>query len=175
MAILEAACCNLLVVSTNVGGVPEVLPDRMVYLAQPSSEELQDKLIQAIKDVPYVDTTDFYDELKTIYSWDEVANKTVKVYDSVMNLPFPTIMSRIKNALSTGNLVWILTYWYLHLEYFALFLLEIFWPVDEIDILPDFDSVRYKEEGILNYGNHNFNVKEGMNPEFKLIDPLCKN
>ena len=63
MAILEAACCNLLVVSTNVGGVPEVLPDRMVYLSAPSCEDLNDKLSQAIEDVPYMDTSDFHDEL----------------------------------------------------------------------------------------------------------------
>lgn len=30
MAILEAAACGLLVVSTNVGGVPEVLPEDMM-------------------------------------------------------------------------------------------------------------------------------------------------
>jgi phosphatidylinositol glycan class A protein len=33
IAILEAASCGLLCVSTNVGGVPEVLPPDMVYLA----------------------------------------------------------------------------------------------------------------------------------------------
>jgi phosphatidylinositol glycan class A protein len=33
IAILEAASCGLLCVSTNVGGVPEVLPPDMVFLA----------------------------------------------------------------------------------------------------------------------------------------------
>ena len=97
MAILEAACCNLLVVSTNVGGVPEVLPDRMVYLSKPCCEDLKDKLCQAIDDVPNIDTSDFYDELKNIYSWNEVAKKTLKVYDSIMDMPYPNILSRIKN------------------------------------------------------------------------------
>ena len=32
-AIVEAASCGLLIVSTNVGGVPEVLPPEMRYLA----------------------------------------------------------------------------------------------------------------------------------------------
>ena len=33
IAILEAASCGLLCVSTNVGGIPEVLPPKMIYLA----------------------------------------------------------------------------------------------------------------------------------------------
>lgn len=38
MAIVEAACCGLLVVSTKVGGVPEVLPQNMILLAKPDDE-----------------------------------------------------------------------------------------------------------------------------------------
>lgn len=36
MAIVEAASCGLLVVSTDVGGVPEVLPSDLIYLAEPT-------------------------------------------------------------------------------------------------------------------------------------------
>ena len=39
-AILEAASCGLLCVSTNVGGVPEVLPPSMIFLAQPKPTSL---------------------------------------------------------------------------------------------------------------------------------------
>ena len=38
IAIVEAASCGLLVVSTRVGGVPEVLPESMIRLAEPNSE-----------------------------------------------------------------------------------------------------------------------------------------
>lgn len=41
IAILEAACCGLMVVTTDVGGVPEVLPPEMAFLARPNVEELQ--------------------------------------------------------------------------------------------------------------------------------------
>ena len=40
IAILEAACAGLLVVSTAVGGVPEVLPAGMMLLAEPTVHSL---------------------------------------------------------------------------------------------------------------------------------------
>ena len=49
IAILEAASCGLLCVSTNVGGVPEVLPPDMIYLSPARPEPLIEKLELAIK------------------------------------------------------------------------------------------------------------------------------
>ena len=143
MAILEAACCNLLVVSTNVGGVPEVLPDRMVYLSKPTCQDLQEKLSVAIQNVPNVDTRDFHEELKNIYSWEEVARKTVKVYDCVINSEYPNILSRIKSTLVNGCVVSILTYAYLLIEFLVVWLIEILWPIEDIDIVATFDNERY--------------------------------
>jgi phosphatidylinositol glycan class A protein len=40
IAILEAASCGLFVVSTCVGGVPEVLPPSMIKFAEPTAESL---------------------------------------------------------------------------------------------------------------------------------------
>lgn len=38
IAILEAACAGLYVVSTKVGGVPEVLPEGMISFANPEED-----------------------------------------------------------------------------------------------------------------------------------------
>jgi phosphatidylinositol glycan class A protein len=38
IAILEAACAGLHVVSTRVGGVPEILPEDMISFAAPNAE-----------------------------------------------------------------------------------------------------------------------------------------
>ena len=50
LSMLEAASCGLLVVSTNVGGIPEVLPPGMAYLAKPNAVSLTGSLMKAIKD-----------------------------------------------------------------------------------------------------------------------------
>ena len=51
---VEAARVGLLVVSTDVGGVPEVLPDdgpdRLVTLAKPEVSDICQKLIKCIND-----------------------------------------------------------------------------------------------------------------------------
>jgi phosphatidylinositol glycan class A protein len=40
IAILEAASCGLVCVSTNVGGISELLPEQMMYLAPPQPQKL---------------------------------------------------------------------------------------------------------------------------------------
>ena len=49
MANLEAACAGLLIVSTDVGGVPEVLPEHMIKFAPPHVDALYEKLSEAIR------------------------------------------------------------------------------------------------------------------------------
>lgn len=48
IAIVEAASCGLLVVTTKVGGVSEVLPPDMIFVADPNPSELIDQLEKAI-------------------------------------------------------------------------------------------------------------------------------
>ena len=52
MAILEAASCGLFVVTTNVGGVPEVLPDDMVAYAEPTVDSLVKAVVASLSRLP---------------------------------------------------------------------------------------------------------------------------
>merc|ERR1719203_1024631 len=52
IANIEAASCGLFVVSTNVGGVPEVLPAHMARLVGPRSEEITEALTRTLSSLP---------------------------------------------------------------------------------------------------------------------------
>lgn len=49
MAIVEAASCGLQVVSTRVGGIPEVLPTELIILTEPNIESVLNGVLLAIK------------------------------------------------------------------------------------------------------------------------------
>ncbi|KAH8354993.1 hypothetical protein KR093_003501 [Drosophila rubida] len=49
MAIVEAASCGLQVVSTSVGGIPEVLPNSLILLTEPDIEAIYSAILVAIE------------------------------------------------------------------------------------------------------------------------------
>jgi len=79
IAIVEAVSCGLLVVSTKVGGVPEVLPQRMIVMARPDVDELVAAIGQALVQVNDVVPERFHQEARKMYSWSNVAERTEKV------------------------------------------------------------------------------------------------
>lgn len=51
MAIVEAASCGLKVVSTRVGGIPEVLPSHLIYLTDATVDSLYKGVIHVIGNI----------------------------------------------------------------------------------------------------------------------------
>ena len=64
IAILEAASCGLRCVSTNVGGVPEVLPPDMVYLAPARPKPMIEALERAIENYENTPSEEFHQRIK---------------------------------------------------------------------------------------------------------------
>ncbi|KAG8084944.1 hypothetical protein GUJ93_ZPchr0010g9628 [Zizania palustris] len=95
IAILEAASCGLLTVSTRVGGVPEVLPDDMIVLAQPAPEDMVQAVKKAIDMLPGIDPQLMHLRMKKLYSWDDVAKRTEIVYDRAMQSPKTDLLERL--------------------------------------------------------------------------------
>uniref|UniRef100_F6QNG6 Phosphatidylinositol glycan anchor biosynthesis class A n=1 Tax=Callithrix jacchus TaxID=9483 RepID=F6QNG6_CALJA len=86
MAIVEAASCGLQVVSTKVGGIPEVLPENLIILCEPSVKSLCEGLEKAIfqlKSGTLPAPENIHNIVKTFYTWRNVAERTEKVYDRV--------------------------------------------------------------------------------------------
>lgn len=110
MAIVEAASCGLQVVSTNVGGLPEVLPPKLITLTEPSVDGLVKGVELAIEDLKanrFVPPMEAHKMIEKSYSWHDVAKQTERVYKSVLQEPVLSIDDRFKRYRRSGFLGWI--------------------------------------------------------------------
>ena len=137
IAILEAACCGLLVVSTRVGGVPEVLPEDMALLAEPDTGSVAGAVEAAIGRLGGVDPLAFHRRVRGMYSWGDVADRTAKVYDAAVDGPQPDLGDRFLRYFRASSLLgWAvcLIAGFLQLE---LGLMEWLRPASRIRAAPD--------------------------------------
>jgi phosphatidylinositol glycan class A protein len=81
MAVLEAACCGMLVVATAVGGVPEVLPPHIMRLAPPQPAALAAAVLAAVAASPFTDAWAQHGAVREMYAWEDVAARVERVYD----------------------------------------------------------------------------------------------
>ena len=105
MAVVEAASCGLLVVSTDVGGVHEVLPADMMLLARPCVSDVVDKTLTAIRALPHApDAQQCHNRIRAMYSWDDVAARTELVYAEACAAPPMPISDRLLAYRGIGTL-----------------------------------------------------------------------
>lgn len=83
--IVEAASCGLFVVCTQVGGIPEVLPKEMTDFAKPEEDDIVAVTGHAIEKMRagLLQTEKFHDQVRLMYSWTDVAQRTERVYDGI--------------------------------------------------------------------------------------------
>ena len=109
-----------------------------------------------------------HETVKKLYSWRDVAERTEKVYYDVMLQPRNSILTSVKYKLSLGPFSGILALSSAMIMYIVLFLLDLFYPRESIDIAEEFDVRAYKENAA-KYGDHMFDVKQDLG------DKSCQN
>ncbi|GBE87393.1 Phosphatidylinositol N-acetylglucosaminyltransferase gpi3 subunit [Sparassis crispa] len=105
IAILEAACAGLYVVSTRVGGVPEILPEDMISFANPDEDDVVRAMSEAIKLVSAGehDPQRAHERIKGFYDWAQIAERTERVYDTVLRSPPRDFWTRMRRTLDLGR------------------------------------------------------------------------
>ena len=116
IAILEAACAGLYVVSTRVGAVPEILPEDMISFAMPEedgmtllSNLIYDTYWYPISDIVQAmsvainrvtkglhDPIKAHERMRSFYTWQDVAERTERVYDFVSTKKEKRLWERIQ-------------------------------------------------------------------------------
>ena len=106
MAILEAASCGLAVVSTAVGGIPEVLPEKFIYFVEPTVESILLGLERAIKDVVNGSRPDPWQcnsFVSRAYNWRRVAERTEAVYTRATTKSKVPLRRRVRQLWESGR------------------------------------------------------------------------
>lgn len=139
IAILEAASAGLVVVSTNVGGVPEVLPPDMINLADPDVDSLVNCFSRVISEkIENADPFEFHQRVRNMYSWERVAQETTTlVYDDVWRKPRLNFLERLARYKTVGGIAGYVVCTLAITLHFVVSLVEWWQPRDLIDVVPD--------------------------------------
>lgn len=140
MAIVEATACGLQVVSTRVGGIPEVLPEDLIYLTEPTVPALLRGLDDALADLRVGRVVCPYDcnlRVRAMYSWKDISARTERVYEQATREPALDTGAQLRRYLGGGVWPFLLV---VTLCYLLLRALDVLVPRAFIDIARDFPT-----------------------------------
>jgi phosphatidylinositol glycan class A protein len=146
MAIVEAASCGLKVVSTKVGGIPEVLPPALIYLSEPHVPSLLAALEHAISDFVrgrVLSPEECHNVVRTLYTWHNVTTRTERVYNMVSMHESKSLRKQFQQYLLTGVYPFLLV---IALMYLMLRFLDWYIPSSSIDYAKDYVVARNKNK-----------------------------
>ncbi|XP_026672017.1 N-acetylglucosaminyl-phosphatidylinositol biosynthetic protein isoform X2 [Ceratina calcarata] len=141
MAIVEAASCGLQVVSTKVGGIPEVLPSDLIYLVEPTVPGLIEGLESAISDYKEGNTRcplETHKRISLYYNWFNITRRTEVVYNLVKKEDEKKLGQQLASYVRSGVLAYLLV---VSLCYIILQGLEVLVPRKYIDVAKDYTEI----------------------------------
>ncbi|PCH44807.1 glycosyltransferase family 4 protein [Wolfiporia cocos MD-104 SS10] len=135
IAILEAACAGLYVVSTRVGGVPEILPEDMISFANPDEDDVVRAMSEAINIVSQGKHDPFraHKRVRGFYDWGNITERTEKVYAAVLELEPYDFWTRMQRTLDLGRFAGPIFAIILVVDCLFFMFLEWWLPADSID------------------------------------------
>ncbi|KAJ7353784.1 hypothetical protein OS493_032369 [Desmophyllum pertusum] len=147
--VLVQASCGLQVVSTRVGGVPEVLPSDMIKMAEPSVKSLVvalERAVQDARDSRFVSPHVAHERIRTMYTWKNVARRTERVYDLVSTVPHVSFDERLRRLYHCGRVAGKIFCILAVIDLFILWFLEWLLPRKNIDIAPSYHEQHYRSK-----------------------------
>ncbi|KAG0149235.1 hypothetical protein CROQUDRAFT_40144 [Cronartium quercuum f. sp. fusiforme G11] len=145
MTILEAACAGLFVVSTNVGGIPEILPEGLIEFAEAEVEDLVRAIERAILTIRSGTHDPFktHELVKGMYSWANVAMRTEQVYLDTMEIEPCPLVERLRRHYGSGAVFGKVMCIVLMAQNVLMACLDWWMPRENIDRAPEFDYSAY--------------------------------
>ncbi|KAG8216346.1 glycosyltransferase family 4 protein [Butyriboletus roseoflavus] len=139
IAILEAACTGLYVVSTRVGGVPEILPEDMISFANPDEDDVFRALSEAIQIVTQGehDPLEAHARVKRFYDWMRVAERTEAVYSSVVRSEPIDFQTRVRRTMALGPFAGLIYTTILIIDCLFFLFLEWWMPREDMDFVQE--------------------------------------
>jgi phosphatidylinositol glycan class A protein len=107
-------------------------------MAEPNPADIIEALSDAIPQVRHVDPLEFHRAVRKMYNWHDVARRTERVYDRMIEAPKPTLLERLHKYNACGPVAGKLFCLVVLLDYLIYRLLEWLMPRDKIDRAPNF-------------------------------------
>jgi len=131
MAIVEAVSCGLTVVSTNVGGICEVLPQKYIYLVEPNVDAILEGIYSAVKAVVTDQRPSGEDCNRFVgraYNWTNVAARTELVYTAITQTKQQSLQRKVRRLWESGRMAGpLMSMLYLMCHFWCLLLNWLSW------------------------------------------------